>query len=93
MNCEQATPQIPLSRPLTETIVDESLEALRAAALALTSLWARRAASSAEERTYDSIAELNEQTLKDIGAPDWLVARATERREAQHLRWIEFEIR
>ena len=92
MNCEQATPRMPLSRPLTETIVDESLDALRAAALALVSLWARRAAPITEDG-YDSIADLNEHTLKDIGAPDWLVARAAEQREAQRLRWLEFEIR
>ena len=36
----------------------------------------------------DSIAHLDVHALKDIGAPGWLIARASERRDTEHLRWL-----
>ena len=93
MNCNQATSPLLVSPPLTERIAGDVLDALRSAALAFAALWQRRSPSQPRERAYDSIAHLNEYALKDIGAPDWLVARAAERREAQHLTWIELEAR
>ena len=94
MNCNQATSRIPLSRPLTERVVDEVFVALRAVEVAFAGMWGRPAAPSPDDaQAFDSIADLSEHTLKDIGAPHWLVARAAARREAQHLRWIEFDAR
>ena len=89
MNCNQATHPVLLSQPLTERVAGDVLDALRSAALAVAALWTRPHASQRGDRAFDSIADLNESTLKDIGAPDWLVARAAERREMQRLRWIE----
>ena len=83
-----------VSRPLTERVVGEVFDALRAAEATLAGLLkGRRDATSADEHAFDAIAELDEHALKDIGAPHWLVARAAERREAQHLRWIELDVR
>jgi hypothetical protein len=92
MNCNQATSPV-LVPPLTERVAADVLDALHSAAVAVARLWQRPNASQLGERAFDSIAHLNEYALKDIGAPDWLVARAAERREAQHLRWIELEAR
>ena len=93
MNCDQATSPMLISRPLTERVVTEVFDALRAAEVALIGFWKRREAPANDGRAFDSIADLNEYTLKDIGAPHWLVARAAARRDAQHLRWIEYDIR
>ena len=93
MNVDQAATRPPLARPLVESVVGEVLDALRAAEVALTSLWGRSGSSPDDKHAYDSIADLNEHALKDIGAPHWLVAQAAERREAQRLRWIEHDLR
>ncbi len=93
MNSNQATSPIPLSRPLTERVVDEVVDALRAVEVAFAGVWSRREAQPDDLRAFDSIADLSEHALKDIGAPHWLVARAAARRETQHLRWTEFDVR
>ena len=93
MNSDQSTSAMLVSRPLTERIVAEVFDALRAVEVALAGVWKRREAPPDDQRAFDSIADLNEHALKDIGAPHWLVARAAARREAQHLRWIEFDVR
>jgi hypothetical protein len=82
-----------VTQPLTERIVAEVFAALRAAELAVAALWSRGDRPSFDVHAFDSIAELDERTLRDIGAPHWLVARAAERREAQDLRWIELDVR
>lgn len=93
MNSNQATSLNPLPRPLTERVVGEVFDALRAVEVAFAGVWSRREQPSDDPRAFDSIADLSEHALKDIGAPHWLVARAAARREAQHLRWIEFDVR
>jgi hypothetical protein len=93
MNCNEATSPVLVSPPLTERVVSEVFDALRSAGLAVAGLWKRRDAPALDERAIASIAHLNEHTLKDIGAPHWLVARAAQEREARHLRWVEFDVR
>ncbi len=93
MNCNEATSSLMVSRPLTERIVGEVFDALRSAALAAAGLWSQPSVSGVDERAFESIANLDEHMLKDIGAPHWLVARAADERDARHLRWIEFEVR
>lgn len=93
MNCNEATSSALVSRPLTERIVAEIFDALRSSELAFAGLWKRRSVPPTDARSFDALAHLNEHTLKDIGAPHWLVARAAEEREARHLRWIEFDVR
>ena len=93
MNANDVASHLPISQPLTERIVTEVLAALRSAELAIAGMWKNDKGPSTDPHTFDSIEHLNEHTLKDIGAPEWLVARAAERREAEHLRWIELEVR
>jgi len=92
MNCDQAASSLSLPRPLTERVVGEVFDALRAAQNAVAGLWKPRIAAVDKHR-FESIADLDEHTLKDIGAPHWLVAQAADERETRHLRWIEFEVR
>ncbi len=93
MNCNEATSPLSVSPPLTERVVGEIFEALRSAQLAVAGVWKHRGAPAVDDRAFESIANLDEHTLKDIGAPHWLVARAADERDARHLRWIEFEVR
>ena len=93
MNSNELTSRMPIAQPLTERIVTEVFAALRSAEHAVASLWPRGDGPSVDPHRFDSIAHLNERTLKDIGAPHWLVAQAAERRETQALRWIELDVR
>ena len=93
MNANELASRMPIAQPLSERIVTEVFAALRSAGLAAAGLWRRGDGSSVDAHAFDSIAHLNERTLKDIGAPHWLVAQAAERREAQALRWIEIDFR
>ena len=93
MNCNEATSPQPVSSPLTERIVGEVFDALRSAQTSVAGFWKQSGIANADDRAFESIANLDEHTLKDIGAPHWLVARAADERNARHLRWIEFEVR
>ena len=93
MNCNEATSPLSVSPPLTQRIVGEVFDGLRAAQLAVAGVWKRHVGAPVDDRAFESIANLDEHTLKDIGAPNWLVARAAEERDARHLRWIGFEVR
>ena len=93
MNCNEATSPLSVSTPLTERIVGEVFDALHSAQVAVAGLWKKRGVANADDRVFESIADLDEHTLKDIGAPHWLVARAADERDARHMRWIEFEVR
>ena len=93
MNANELASRMPIAQPLTERIVTEVFAALRSAELAVAGLWRRGDGPLVDPRAFDSIAHLNEHTLKDIGAPQWLVAQAAERRETQALRWIELDVR
>ena len=46
-----------------------------------------------DTRELDGLAHLNVHVLKDIGAPNWLVANAAGERDREHLRWLGFENR
>ena len=93
MNANEAASPMSISQPLIERVVAEVFAALRSAEVAIAALWGRSENPSADPHAFDAIEHLDERTLKDIGAPHWLVARAAERREAQHLRWIERDVR
>jgi hypothetical protein len=93
MNSNEATSPLSIFPPLTERVVGEVFNALRSAQLVVTAFWKRHRVAPVDDRAFESIANLDEHTLKDIGAPHWLVARAADERDARHLRWIEFEVR
>jgi len=93
MSANEVASPMPVSPPLTERIVTEVFAALRSVELAIAGFWMNDEDAPLGPHAFDSIEHLNEHTLKDIGAPHWLVARAAERREAQRLRWIELDVR
>lgn len=93
MNANEVAFPVSISQPLIERVVAEVFAALRSTELAVASLRRRDEGPSADPRAFDAIEHLDERTLKDIGAPHWLVARAADRREAQRLRWIELDVR
>ena len=93
MNANEVASPLPINPPLTERIVAEVLAALRSVELAIAGFWSHDEARAADAHAFEAIEHLGERTLRDIGAPDWLVARASERREARALRWSEFDVR
>ena len=82
-----------LSRPLANRFVEGLADALGAALRRLQGGWRRYQAYRAEMRAFNAIAHLNQHVLKDIGAPHGLIAQASARREAAHLRWTGFDFR
>jgi hypothetical protein len=74
--CTMPAP-IPLHRPLWQRIKDAALDSL-------TSLRRARAVPEGEMDLQLAI-ELNDATLRDIGAPEWLQAEAAARRGADSL--------
>lgn len=66
-----------------------SAEATKAAIATFQSVWRAGSQETDRARGIEMMADVNEGTLKDIGAPDWLIARAAERRYAHHIHLIE----
>ena len=60
-----------------------TLEAALAGLRALRARWQHSAAQWRAERELEAAIEMGDSTLNDIGAPDWLRARAAARRESQ----------
>jgi len=76
---------ISLSRPLHARV----FEAIGDALYAWSTAWEARATQRRQERELDAIADMNELLLRDIGAPDWLIAEANSRREVERQRVLE----
>ena len=77
---------IPLHRSWHQRLLDYSMaDAVRSLAAA----WERHAKRRREQRELVAVAEMNELLLRDIGAPDWMVAEAAARREVDQLRLTE----
>jgi hypothetical protein len=80
---------VALQRPLIERwahdLHDFALGSLRRAAAA----WRRAAERREWESRVDAAADMSEALLQDIGAPDWLLAEAAGRREANAQRLNE----
>ena len=58
----------------------------------LLTLWRDHKARRREARAVDAISDMNEYMLRDIGAPDSLIARAAARRTAHHQRQIPAQL-
>ena len=82
-----------LSRPLAGRYMEGLAEALRAAFRAVRNARNDYQARRDEARALRSIAHLNEHVLRDIGAPNTLIARAAARRQARDLHADEIERR
>lgn len=70
-------------------VVNATGEATRAAVVAFQSAWRDSSKHVDQARSWEMMADVNDRTLKDIGAPDWLIARSAERRHAHHLHLLE----
>ena len=64
-------------------------DAARAALSAFQQTWREQAPRRGEARTIEMMADIDEHTLRDIGAPNWLVAQAVERKDSHRLHLIE----
>jgi hypothetical protein len=60
--------------------------------LSLLTLWRDHSARRREERASDSISDMNAHMLRDIGAPDRLIAHAAARRAAHDRRQIPVKL-
>ena len=64
-------------------------EATRAAVNTFQLTWREHPVGVSEASTLQFMADIDAHTLRDIGAPNWLIAQAIERKDAHHLRLIE----
>ncbi|WP_372524353.1 hypothetical protein [Piscinibacter sp.] len=80
---------IRLARSLPERVLVDVVDALRRQLRGL--LAAGRAHSERRrlQREFDAVSDMNETLLKDIGAPEWLITQAAQRREAQRQQLLE----
>ena len=78
-------------RPSTERVFTAIGNALRMALRALLILWRDHNARRREAREFDALGDVNEHMLRDIGAPDRLIAHAAARSDAHHWRgmWVQ----
>ena len=91
MNAHPSQPSVLLSPSLTERVVSEVGKALRAPGAVL-ALWRNHRARSRDVRAVDAMTDMNEHMLRDIGAPDRLIAHAVVRRDADHRRLISVQL-
>ena|SRR5688572_27232980 len=78
---------IPLSRPLHERMLDSVTDGLRRIAAA----WRERTEKRRLQRQVEAVAEMDALMLRDIGAPEWMVNRAAERRDMHEMRLFELQ--
>ena len=71
-----------LGRPWPQRLADDLGETLGAWLQAARLVWRHRQAQWRERREIEAATELSDVTLRDMGAPDWLVAQAHARRES-----------
>ena len=74
---------------LTERLLAATSEATRAAVNSFQQAWRAHPAPVDEGNSLDLMADIDAHTLRDIGAPNWLIAQAIERKDAHHLRLFE----
>jgi len=74
---------ISLHRTWHQRLLDTSLADV---VLTLRQAWQARSRKLREQRELAAVAEMNELLLRDIGAPDWMVAEAAARRDVDRLR-------
>ena len=74
-----------MSYSLTDRVLSELGDATRIALRGFKSAWRERAAHNGQARALEMMADIDAHTLRDIGAPNWLIAQAVERKDAHHL--------
>ena len=76
---------ISLSRPLYMRVLDAVEDTL----VGWADAWHAHAEQHRRKREMLALADMNELLLRDIGAPEWLVAEANSRREVERQRLLE----
>jgi len=89
MNCQLSQSSACIQYSLPERFVASFGEASRAAIAAFQSAWRKQAVTQTQANALELMADIDEHTLRDIGAPNWLIAQAVERKDAYHLRLLE----
>jgi hypothetical protein len=89
MNCQLSQSSVLVPHSLTERFVAAAGEATRAALSAFQATWRNHAPQADQASAFELMADINEHTLRDIGAPNWLIAQAVERKGAHHLHLLE----
>jgi hypothetical protein len=82
-----------LARNVTEDVFAVVRDALRGTARAWTARRRARQARRSQARALDAIAGMSDYLLRDIGAPDWMIGRATLRNDTPHRSPIDMEVR
>ena len=70
-------------------VVAATTGAARAAYETFQSVWREGARENDRARSYELMVDVNDRTLKDIGAPEWMIARANERRHSHYIHLLE----
>jgi hypothetical protein len=77
--------RIPLVRPLHEKLLDTLADGWQG----LRHYWQTKVEARRQMRELDAMADMNELLLRDIGAPEWLIAEAQVRRDTELQRLFE----
>jgi hypothetical protein len=77
--------RIPLVRPLHERLLDTLADGWQRLRVS----WQARAEVRRQTRELNAMADMNELLLRDIGAPEWLIAEAQVRRDTELQRLFE----
>jgi len=93
MNTRQPfQPSLPLSRPAASRWVERVSGVWRDVLRMPIDAWRGWRVRRAHEHQYDAMLNLGAGTLRDIGAPDWVVSHAESRREVEAHRVDEFHL-
>ena len=89
MNSELCESSVVTSNSLGERFITAFSEASRAGLHAFQAAWRDHSAQHARATSLDRMADIDAHTLKDIGAPNWLIAQAVERKDARHRHMLD----
>ena len=91
MNCN-ATHAAALPAAASRSASDRPAEfsaAWNVAFAKIQTLWKKHVERSNQARAQAAFADIDEHTLKDIGAPNWIIAEASHRGDSRGLRLID----
>ena len=78
---------IPLYRPWSDKLLLAAADAFNELGVR----WRARVERRRREQALDAVADMNELLLRDIGAPEWMIAQADARREVERQRLLGME--
>lgn len=69
--------------------VAATTQAAHAALATFQTVWNEQSQDTNRAHAFALMIDVNSRTLKDIGAPDWMIARANERRHSHTIHLLE----